>query len=87
MKIEVKESQGEIFGIELLAETEIERKVLSRFKNNGIKINIYNDEMLQLTFRDMVAKDACVVMLLEEALKEAQELYSKRCEEDSIRDY
>lgn len=80
MKIEVKKLNEEIFGIELISESPTELKILKRFQKNGIKINGYSQNSLQLTYRDLMSKDSCIIMLLEEALKEANKLFIERVE-------
>lgn len=61
MKVEEKQWQGGIFGIELTAESEEEDKILRRFWEGGVKINGIterpdNDSALELTFADLVGK-------------------------------
>ncbi len=78
MKVKIVELIDEIFGIELIAETVTEHGILSRFLENGIKINACSSSSLQLTFRDLMSKESCVTMLLEEALKEANKMNSEK---------
>ncbi len=82
MKVRIMKSNKEIFGIELIAETNTDHGTLLRFLEGGIKINSHGSSSLQLTYRDLMSKDSCVVMLLEESLKEAKELLNKRVNEN-----
>lgn len=57
MKVEFKEYDGEIFGIDLVTENEIEQDIIQRFWQGGIKINgITNSSKLHLTFKDLIEK-------------------------------
>ena len=60
MKIKIKKSAGETFGIELLSETSEEKSILKCFWEDGVKVNgvafLNNDIELQLTFAGLLGK-------------------------------
>ena len=57
MKVEFKEYDGEIFGIDLIAENGTEQDIIQRFWKGGIKINgITSSSKLHLTFKDLIGK-------------------------------
>lgn len=57
MKVEIKERDNEVFGIDLTAENEFEQDIIQRFWNGGIKISgITNSDTLHLTFKDLIDK-------------------------------
>ena len=57
MKVEFKKYNNEIFGIDLIAESLIERDIVQRFWNGGIKVNgITSVNILHLTFKDLIEK-------------------------------
>ena len=57
MKVETKEWDNEIFGIELVAENGTEEDIIQRFWKGGIKINgITSSYKLNLTFKDLIGK-------------------------------
>ena len=60
MKIEIKESAGETFGIEMTSETDKEKSILKCFWEDGIKVNgvafLNSDVELQLTFAGLLDK-------------------------------
>lgn len=57
MKVEIKERDNEVFGIDLTAENGFEQDIIQRFWNGGIKISgITNSDTLHLTFKDLIDK-------------------------------
>ena len=60
MKIKIKESAGETFGIELISETDDEKSILKCFWDDGVKVNGIScgspDISLQLTFAGLLDK-------------------------------
>jgi len=57
MKVEMKEYNNEVFGIDLIVEDPNEQDIVQRFWNGGVKINgITNCNKLHLTFKDLVNK-------------------------------
>lgn len=49
---------GELLGIELIAESDEDREIIRRFWDGGIKQNVLSntDQRLQLTFKDLIGK-------------------------------
>ena len=65
MKVEERQWENKVFGIELTAENEEEDRILRRFWKGGIEVNAiterepiqyYYTSSLQLTFLDLVEK-------------------------------
>ena len=60
MKIEIRKSAGETFGIELISETDKEKSILKCFWDDGVKVNGIScgssDISLQLTFGGLLDK-------------------------------
>lgn len=58
MKVKKVKYEGEVFGLELIAEDEEEKVMLERFDNGGIKINSIDVsyKWLQITFADLIGK-------------------------------
>lgn len=55
MKIETKEYDNEVFGIDLIAENKVEQDIIQRFWKGGVKINgITGSYKLHLTFKDLI---------------------------------
>ena len=56
MKVEAKEYNNEIFGIDLIPENEIEQNILKRFWNGGVFTQGFSTSgKLSLTFKDLIA--------------------------------
>jgi hypothetical protein len=54
MRVKIDNSGDGIYGITLLADSPIEKDILLRFRDGGIKINTYSERWLQLTFKDLI---------------------------------
>ena len=61
MKVEIKEFDDVVFGINLISENNIEMDIIQMFWKGGIKINgITNGSLLHLTFADLIkTKEKC----------------------------